>query len=197
MKNDIDIKGLWRKQAVPAADCSGLFKEMSQFKRKKALELVVLNVVLWSTICFAVFVWIYFKPQLLVTKIGILLTIVAVGTVVAFTHQMIPLYRTVDEELSNREYLNELLTVKRKENFMQTRLMNFYFISLSVGIGLYMYEYIQERSLLFRIVAYSTFLLWIGLNWFVFRPRIIRRNKQRLDRLIAGMERIRMQMDGI
>ena len=110
---------------------------------------------------------------------------------------MIPLYRTVDEELSNREYLNELLTVKRKENFMQTRLMNFYFISLSVGIGLYMYEYIQESSLLFRIVAYSTFLLWIGLNWFVFRPRIIRRNKQRLDRLIAGMERIRMQMDGI
>lgn len=197
MKNDIDIKGLWRKQAVPVADCSGLFKEISQFKRKKALELVVLNVVLWSTICFAVFVWIYFKPQLLVTKIGILLTIVAVGTVVAFTHQMIPLYRTVDEELSNREYLNELLTVKRKENFMQTRLMNFYFISLSVGIGLYMYEYIQESSLLFRIVAYSTFLLWIGLNWFVFRPRIIRRNKQRLDRLIAGMERIRMQMDGI
>lgn len=119
-------------------------------QEKKVLELIVLNAVLWMTICFVAFVWIYFKPQLLVTKIGILLTIVAMGTVAVFTHKMIPLYRIVDEEQSNREYLNELLAVRRKENFMQTKLMNFYFISLSVGIGLYMYEHIQESSLQFR-----------------------------------------------
>ena len=136
-------------------------------QEKEVLELIVLNAVLWMTICFVAFVWIYFKPQLLVTKIGILLTIVAMGTVAVFTHKMIPLYRIVDEEQSNREYLNELLAVRRKENFMQTKLMNFYFISLSVGIGLYMYEHIQESSLQFRVVAYSVFLLWVGLNWFV------------------------------
>ena len=181
MKSDIDIKELWRKQAVPFADCSGLFKEVNHFKRKKVLELIVLNAVLWMTICFVAFVWIYFKPQLLVTKIGILLTIVAMGTVAVFTHKMIPLYRIVDEEQSNREYLNELLAVRRKENFMQTKLMNFYFISLSVGIGLYMYEHIQESSLQFRVVAYSVFLLWVGLNWFVFRPRIIRRNRRQVQ----------------
>ena len=96
MKSDIDIKELWRKQAVPFADCSGLFKEVNHFKRKKVLELIVLNAVLWMTICFVAFVWIYFKPQLLVTKIGILLTIVAMGTVAVFTHKMIPLYRIVD-----------------------------------------------------------------------------------------------------
>ena len=166
MKSDIDIKELWRKQAVPFADCSGLFKEVNHFKRKKVLELI-----------------------------GILLTIVAMGTVAVFTHKMIPLYRIVDEEQSNREYLNELLAVRRKENFMQTKLMNFYFISLSVGIGLYMYEHIQESSLQFRVVAYSVFLLWVGLNWFVFRPRIIRRNRQRLDSLIVRVERIKTQID--
>lgn len=42
MKSDIDIKELWRKQAVPFADCSGLFKEVNHFKRKKVLELIVL-----------------------------------------------------------------------------------------------------------------------------------------------------------
>ena len=41
MKSDIDIKELWRKQAVPFADCSGLFKEVNHFKRKKVLELIV------------------------------------------------------------------------------------------------------------------------------------------------------------
>ena len=51
MKSDIDIKELWRKQAVPFADCSGLFKEVNHFKRKKVLELIVLNAVLWMTIC--------------------------------------------------------------------------------------------------------------------------------------------------
>ena len=58
MKSDIDIKELWRKQAVPFADCSGLFKEVNHFKRKKVLELIVLNAVLWMTICFVAFVWI-------------------------------------------------------------------------------------------------------------------------------------------
>ena len=46
---------------------------------------------LWMTICFVAFVWIYFKPQLLVTKIGFFLTIVAMGTVAVFNHKMIPL----------------------------------------------------------------------------------------------------------
>ena len=101
----------------------------------------------------------------------------------------------MDEEQSKQEYLNELLALRRKEHFMQTKLMNFYFISLSVGIGLYMYEHIQESSLQFRVVAYSVFLLWVGLNWFVFRPRIIRRNRQRLDSLIVRVERIKTQID--
>lgn len=64
MKSDIDIKELWRKQAVPFADCSGLFKEVNHFKRKKVLELIVLNAVLWMTICFVAFVWIYFKAAI-------------------------------------------------------------------------------------------------------------------------------------
>ena len=136
-----------------------------------------------------------FKPQLLVTKIGILLTIVAMGTVAVFTHKMIPLYRIVDEEQSNREYLNELLAVRRKENFMQTKLMNFYFISLSVGIGLYMYEHIQESSLQFRVVCLFGFPSVGWFDWFVFRPRIIRRNRQRLDSLIVRVERIKTQID--
>lgn len=97
MKSDIDIKELWRKQAVPFADCSGLFKEVNHFKRKKVLELIVLNAVLWMTICFVAFVWIYFKPQLLVTKIGSFDNR-GYGTVAVFTHKMIPLYRIVDEE---------------------------------------------------------------------------------------------------
>ncbi len=46
---------------------------------------------------------------------------------------------------------------------MQTKLMNFYFISLSVGIGLYMYEHIQDS---FTTVQGRCLFGFPSVGWF-------------------------------
>lgn len=193
MGNDINIKALWNKQIVPVPDRLDLSHKIKVFRRNGVRRLLILNAILLLTICFTVFIWIYFKPQSIYTEIGILLTILPISIVILQNWRMLPVYREMDDSCTNSDYIAGLLTVKSKEHLMQTKILNFYFILLSVGIGMYMYEYTFERSTLLGIITYLLFLLWVGINWFVLRPRIIRRNREKINFLIEQAERIQRQ----
>lgn len=115
--------------------------------------------------------------------------------VVMFNRKMISLYKALDQKQTNRDYLNNLLVLKEKESFMQTKVMGLYVILLSVGIVLYMYEYTLGWTLAFRVMAYSVLFLWVAVNWFVLRPVMSERSRRKLDALIKQVERIKSQME--
>ncbi|WP_294607699.1 hypothetical protein [uncultured Bacteroides sp.] len=190
MENDIDIRELWNRQVVPAVDQSGILGKIESFRKKRIRRTVILNVVLLLTILFIIFIWVYFKPELMSTKIGIILSVLPMGAVLVFNNGLTSLYRKIDEKQSNMDYLNALLKVRSREHIMQTKLMNLYFILLSAGIGLYMYEYTLKRSFIFGVAAYSVVLLWIGFNWFFLRPRMIEKNKRKMEDLIKQIKKL-------
>lgn len=195
MENNIDIKELWNRQTVPAADQSEILNKISRFRKNGLKKGIFLDVILVLTILFMIFIWIYFKPQFLSTKIGIIVGILPMCIVVVVNRKITSLYRSLDEKQSNIDYLNNLLMLKGKETFMQTKVMSLYFILLSFGILLYMYEYTLNSSFTFRLIAYSVLFLWIALNWFVLRPVMIRKNRRRMDCLIRQIEKIKSQVD--
>ena len=185
MESNIDIKELWNRQAVPAADQSEILNKISRFRKSGLKSGIFLDVILVLTILFMIFIWIYFKPQFLSTKIGIIVGILPMCIVVVVNRK----------KQSNIDYLNNLLMLKGKETFMQTKVMSLYFILLSFGILLYMYEYTLNSSFTFRLIAYSVLFLWIALNWFVLRPVMIKKNRRKMDCLIRQIEKIKSQVD--
>ena len=195
MESDFNIKELWKKQAVPPANQAEMLKKIRRFRKNGLKKSVFLHVVLLLTIVFMIFIWIYFNPDLLSTKIGIVIGILPMCIVVVFNRKMISLYKALDQKQTNRDYLNNLLVLKEKENFMQTKVMGLYVILLSVGIVLYMYEYTLGWTLAFRIMAYFALCLWGAVNWFVLRPVVSGRNQRKLDTLIKQVERIKSQME--
>ena len=134
MESNIDIKELWNRQTVPAADQSEILNKISHFRKNGLKKGIFLDVILVLTILFMIFIWIYFKPQFLSTKIGIIVGILPMCIVVAVNRKITSLYRSLDEKQSNIDYLNNLLMLKGKETFMQTKVMSLYFILLSSGI---------------------------------------------------------------
>ncbi|MGK0426400.1 MAG: putative membrane protein YczE [Ulvibacter sp.] len=90
--------------------------------------------------------------------------------------------------------LQQLLTLKEKQRFQQTTLLNSYFIILSLGIGLYMYEYAARMTLPWAIVSYGIVLFWIGLNAFYFRPKIVEKQQTQLNRLITQLVELNKQL---
>lgn len=197
MKNNINLKKLWNEQVVPSSNQSELFRRIEKHKASGFKRIIFLNATLLLTILLIVFIWIYFDPQLWSTKIGIVLIILSMIIALIFSNKTIPLYKRIKEDKiqSNYNYLKNLLEIKSKESYIQTKIMNLYFAMLSIGIGLYMYAYTSMMPPLWAIVAYIVVLLWIGFNWFVLRPKIIKKNTRKIDSLIQQLKKIQSQLD--
>lgn len=195
MENNINLKELWEKQAVPTADWSDVLRKINRFKKSRIQKTINIIIILVLTIALASLVWIYFVPQLITTKIGIILSVSSMGIATIFNYKLILLYKMIDERETNSNYLNSLLTIKKTENFMQTKVLNLYFILLSTGIGLYMYEYAWTRSVSFGVAAYLILFLWVGFNWFFLRPRTIEKNNRKFEDLIVQIKTVKSQIE--
>lgn len=195
MENNINLKELWEKQAVPTADWSDVLRKINRFKKSRIQKTINIIIILVLTIALASFVWIYFVPQLITTKIGIILSVSSMVIATIFNYKLILLYKMIDERETNSNYLNNLLTIRKTENFMQTKVLNLYFILLSTGIGLYMYEYAWTRSVTFGVVAYLILFLWVGFNWFFLRPRTIEKNNRKFEDLIVQIKTVKSQIE--
>ncbi|HUH25565.1 MAG TPA: hypothetical protein VLY87_02985 [Flavobacterium sp.] len=195
MKTDIDLKSVWNKQFVPVPNQEELFKKIEDYKVSKVKKTILLNVLLLVTVGFVLFIWVYFKPQLVMTQLGIVLTIISMFLVIFYNIKTKRSLKKTAINQSNIDYLNHLKVIKLHENLMQTKVMSWYFVLLSVGLVFYMYEYSLMMALSLRIILYAVVLLWIGFNWFVLRPKIIKKNKEKLNDLITSLERIIAQFN--
>lgn len=194
METNLDLKKIWCKQYIPTTDVKEVFKKIEIYKNSKRKKAVMLNVLLFFTILFILSIWIYFKPQFIRTKIGIVLTVIAMILVIFFNSKMKDTFSKINENQSNFDYLNNLKSIKIQENYLQTKIMSVYFVLLSLGIVLYIYEYLSMMKPIVQSVFYLALILWIGFNWFVLRPRIIKKNQRQINDLIGQLERIENQL---
>lgn len=187
MQHNIDFGSLWKKQEVPPADREQLLKGIRKLRRASLNKTLFLNISLSATAVAIVLIVAYFKPQLGLTKAGIVLILGSFSLPLTAANRIAPLYRSLKDTVSNTDYLNTLRRIKQREQLLQTRTMLWYFILLSSGIFLYMYEYARRMEPLWAFTAYGSVVLWIALNWWVMRPRTIKKNNRRLDALLKQL----------
>ncbi|WP_034059334.1 hypothetical protein [Lacinutrix jangbogonensis] len=194
MKDNIDFKQYWNKQKIETPAPKELIKKANEFKRKTRFKLIAANLVLLATCMGISFIWFYYQPEFLTTKIGIVLCIIAMLIYLAFHNTLAPLLLNHSLELDTKTQLKQLITLKEKQRFQQTTLLNGYFILLSLGLGLYMYEYVVRMRLPWAIFSYGSVLFWIAINAFYFRPKIIKKQQTQLDKLITQLKDFKAQL---
>lgn len=194
MSNDINFKDLWSKQTSIAPNPENLVFEIKKMKQSNLRKLVFTNLLLITTSLFIILIWMYYQPQLLTTKIGIILIILAIVIFLFTYNKSYSLFKTEANSQSNSDYLKDLLAIKAKQQFMGTTMLNLYFILLSIGIGLYMYEYTSHMKPLWGIVTYGITSIWILFNWFYLRPKQIKKQKAKLDAIISKFKILNRQL---
>ena len=194
MTDNIDFKQYWNKQKIETQAPEELIKKANEFKRKTRFKLIIVNIVLLLSCMSISFVWFYYQPEFLTTKIGIIIIIIAILIYVVFQSTLTPLLLNRNVEANAKEELLQLLKLKEKQRFQQTTLLNGYFFLLSLGLGLYMYEYAVRMTLAWAVLTYGIVLFWIALNAFYFRPRIIKKQQARLDKLIDQLKDLKAQL---
>lgn len=189
-----DFKALWREQNIRKPDLEDLRLTAAAFTKSQARRIIKMNVMLITTTIAILIIWYRYEPQFLTSKIGIVLIILAMAIFLTAYNKMFTRLKKSANTMSNADHVSYLIEIKNREKFLQTTMMNLYFMMLSVGIALYMYEYAVRMSMVLALVVYGVTALWIAINWFFFRPRTIRKQRREIDGLIEKFSEINDQL---
>ncbi|MEN2415819.1 hypothetical protein [Flavobacterium mesophilum] len=193
--NNIDFKDLWKKQSVNQPDMEDLLQRVGQFKKASLRSLWKTNIMLLATSAFIIFIWIYYQPQFISTKIGIVLVVLGMVIYLFASNKLFGNYKDIDATQDNHEYLQKLVSIQKKQQFLQTNMMSLYFLMLTAGICLYMYEYASRMTILGASLTYGITLLWILFNWFYVRPKQIKKQQSKINSLIEKFEEVNHQLE--
>ena len=192
---NINFNELWSGQKAEQPTTKDLILKIDNFKKSNRKKIIFINVIFVLTTLFILFIWYYYQPQLITTKIGIVLSILAMAIFAISSNQSLLLFKKTNESENNRNYLKNLLAIKEKQQFLQTTMLNLYFVLLSTGIALYMYEYTSSMTTFWAVFSYGITGLWILFNWFYLRPRQIKKQRAKLNEIINKFENIQTQLD--
>lgn len=193
--NNIDFKDLWKKQAVNKPNIEDLLARLKQFKKASLRSLWRTNILLASTSAFIIFIWYRYQPEFISTKIGIILAILAMVMYVGVYNRVLSTFKNIDSTQTNQEYLHQLILIRKKQQYMQSKVLSWYFVLLMAGICLYMYEYASRMTVFYALITYGITLLWIVFNWFYIRPKQIAKQQDKINGLIEKFEAINHQLE--
>lgn len=191
----MDFNMIWKAQAVPGPDLQALYNKIKRYKAKRLRRLLFTNICLVVTSVLIAFIGFWVKPERLSTWAGIVLAILAMVTFLAVYNRMIPLYRSLDDHSDSRRFMENLLAIKKREAFLHRQMMNLYFFLLSCGIALYMYEYVIRMEMKWALLTYIVIFLWIGFNWWVIRPKQIRKEQEKISSIIDRLREVQAQLE--
>lgn len=194
MDSNIDFKNIWKQQTSNKPNLEELIGKLKKFRNQNLRKLILANIGLITTSLLIIYIWYRFQPEMITTKIGIVLVILAMVMFLFAYNKMFMVFYKIDQTQSNNEYLQSLYVVKSKQKLMQTTVLNLYFIMLFLGICFYMYEYTSRMTIGSGILMYSVTLAWIAFNWFYLRPKTIKKQQGKLDELINKFEEINNQL---
>lgn len=196
MSNFNDIQDLWKSRQTKALPTAA---ELMKEARKSRARMVRMNLLAIVTLTFTVIVIAgvlgKYDFEYVTTRIGALLVILTVIAAIFLNSQLLHIILSAaNSETDSRQYLRELLRYREKQRFFQTTGISVYFILLSIGMGLYFYEFLAA-DLKFGLIVYGVSFAWVLIAWIWIRPRSVRKHEKRLNLLIEQVEQVVKQLD--
>jgi len=191
----IDFTAIWQQQKAAQPNLDELQNKFNRFKKNKLKKRIISNILLLTTIVLTIFIWYKYQPQYLTTTIGIVLVILAMAIFLLVYNKQFSSLNKIDDTQTSNDYVKSLTELKTKQKYIQSTMLSLYFIMLSLGIGLYLYEYTVMMTIFWAIFVYGITLTWIGFNWFYIRPKIIKKQQVKLDELIHAFEAVKKQLN--
>jgi len=196
MSNNIDFKALWNKQQTTAPDVKEIFAKGAELQRRTRNRLIFSSIIpLILTILFISLIWLYYQPQMITTKLGLVLIIGAIAFFIMTSMGYLNLLYKNNTDSNANDFLLHFLKIKQKQESMSTTTMRIYFVLLSAGIALYMIEYAKRGSLLFQLAAYGITFAWIAFNWFYMVPKMVKKQRDKMNAIIERLEEVNRQME--
>ena len=194
MSTNIDFKALWQQQHVDVKpDIKEVIKKARQLKKKARNKLLWTNGLL-ITVTIYYIVLLYWSNHQITTLIGGILVIIGfVGYLVISNGLLMDLFKS-HAEVDSFAYLKELLAINRKQEFVQTKVLKWYIITLSVGVTLFMIEPAIKMGVIWGSVAYICLFAWMAFAYFYLIPRKVKKQRAEWGAIIEKLQTINDQL---
>lgn len=190
MNNNIDLKTLWNRQETTMPNEKEIFAKANKIKNEIRKKSIFIVLVLLLTIAVILLVWFNVNLQMLTSKIGITLIIMAIVLAILDTTKSLISPTNKNIATDNKIYLAQFLKLKQQQHFTQKILMNVYFTLLSIGLALYMYEPTLRMNTMSMALTYSITFAWIAFNWLYLRPKTAKKQQAKLNEIIEKLQNL-------
>lgn len=197
MNAETDFKAIWkRKQIGGAPSEKEIINKAVNTTKKIRNKTMGSLLILTATLAFILGIFYFITPRLISTDAGIILICLAIAMYILVSGNLLTfLYQQKKPDFTVKEQLERLLTVRIKQNFLQRQIMTAYFILLSAGLLLYIYEYARLMSVAGFLAAYGITFAWVLFNWWWVRPRTIRKSQLHINLVIEQLTGLTQQLE--
>ena len=195
MSTNIDFKALWQQQHVDAKpDIKEVIKKAGRLKKKARTKLLWTNGVLIAVTIYYIVFLCWSNHQITTLVGGTLVIIGFVGYLVIANGLLIGLFKS-HAEVDSFAYLKELLAINRKQEFVQTRVLKLYIITLSAGVTIFMVDPAIKMGVIWGSVAYICLFAWMAFAYFYLIPRKIKKQRAEWASVIEKLQTINDQLN--
>lgn len=193
MDNLNDLKAIWltaKTDALPgSAEMSRIVKKHRNQKLLKTAGLILGALLLVAAMLGVVF---EYRSTMITTRIGEAL-IIAAGIILIITNlsTLSRFYKLTP--CSNREFIQflEHTRVRRLFYYKWTQAIALSFCS--AGLLFYIYEGVHQQTGLF-VSSYAAVVLYLSVMWLYVRPRVFKKQWDKLSATIEQLEKISKQL---
>ncbi|MFN0290920.1 hypothetical protein [Pedobacter helvus] len=188
------IEALWAKHTVDvkiSADdmLKQAKKDVSNIRTKSLLNIIGMALSIFAVAA----VWFFYDFASITTHFGISIIILAVTVYTIILYANHRVIAQNDFTQNPNIFLQKLKVYQLQRHQLYNRLYWFYVIALSLGMGLYFFELLQNFDFWLQVL-----ILFLSFGWIIFcstlvRKAVIKRDKERIALLIEKFERISNQ----
>jgi cobalamin synthase len=196
MSAEIDLKSLWNKQTTSdMPDTNKLIERAERWKKIIRNKIIGLNVILIATIVFITYVVINIDHLKATTIIGTTSIAIAIVSYLMVSNQIIPILFKTNPEASSHEYLEQMIKIKRKQDFLNKVMINIYFGLLTLGLFLYSLQFSERMTFTWALTYYTISFGFLAFAWFYLSPKGKIKQQQSIIDLIEKLEKVNRQFD--
>lgn len=156
MSTEPDFKALWSKLASnERPDSAILIQKAAKIRKAFRFKMMVQIVALTASILVMLKAGLSINNREYTTNIGLALMIIGVVAYLITNNQLLPMLFKRKISSSSQEYINQLIRIQHKNEFMHKVMIDVYFCLLTVGLWLYLVQGAKS------IIAINAALLYL------------------------------------
>jgi hypothetical protein len=197
MKTFEDIQDIWQSstQSNAIPDVATILEEVKKQHRKMLRKNIMVALLLTATAIFITILGFNFVFKFTATYIGMTIVVLTViSGVVVNTLLSVPAKTNGQIQESASSYLEVLIKYNNRQKQLLANYYGFYFLGLSIGMAIYLYEF-AARNISFGVIAYLGTFSWFAFTWFYLRKRTIRKQQAKINEMIEKLEEVKKGMD--